>query len=231
VEFVRIQDWDEKKNTWASTAHYLAFVLTPNNQISFADLGDAQTIEETLAQALAALNDPSFREDIRAAAHRADTTLTALYTLLMQPLAAALGPSCTQLIISPDGELNHVPFAALRAPEPEGYYVVERMTVSYVASGRDLLRNDRREPASLDLLVIASPDFDSPGEQHSAHQGDARTGEQKTTHRFSPLPATAEEAYRIAALLKGSRRSSLPAITANFASRYAQLLFARRGTS
>jgi CHAT domain-containing protein/Tfp pilus assembly protein PilF len=206
VEFVRIQDWNVEKNTWARTARYLAFVLTPNNQVSFADLGDAQVVEETLAQTLATLNDPSFHEDIRTAARRTDTKLTALYTLLIQPLEAAFGSSCTQLLVSPDGELNHVPFAALRAPEPEGHYVVERMTVSYVASGRDLLRNDRREPSTLDLLVIASPDFDGHGEHNTTNQGSKKTGKQKSPHRFPPLPATAEEAYRIAALLKGSRR-------------------------
>jgi CHAT domain-containing protein/Tfp pilus assembly protein PilF len=206
VEFVRIQDWSVEKNTWAQTAHYLAFVLTPNNQVSLADLGDARVIEETLAQTLATLNDPGFHEDIRAAARRTDTKLTALYTLLIQPLEAALGSSCTQLIVSPDGELNHVPFAALRTPEPDGDYLIERMTVSYVASGRDLLRNDRREPSTLDLLVIASPDFNGRGEDDTTNQGRRKTGRQKPVLRFSPLPATAEEAYRIAALLSGSRR-------------------------
>jgi len=206
VEFVRIQDWDVEKNTWAKTARYLAFALRPNNQVFFADLGDAQSVEETLAQTLATLNDPSFHEDIRAAAQHTDAKLTALYMLLIQPLEAALGPSCTHLIVSPDGELNHVPFAALRAPEPEGHYVVERMTVSYVASGRDLLRKDRREPSTLDLLIIASPDFNGHEERAARKQESEKTGQQKNPQRFPPLPATAEEAYRIAALLKGSRR-------------------------
>jgi CHAT domain-containing protein len=90
--------------------------------------------------------------------------------------------------VSPDGELNKVPFAALRAPD--GRYLVETHTVSYVASGRDLLRGDAAATSSVDLLLLANPAYGAP-----PPEGDF----------FEPLPGTAKEAKAILPLVKGKQ--------------------------
>ena len=56
---------------------------------------------------------------------------------VMRPLRASLG-GATRLLISPDGELNLVPFEAL--VDEGGRYLIERYTTTYLTSGRDLLR-------------------------------------------------------------------------------------------
>ena len=63
----------------------------------------------------------------------------------MRPLRASLG-GATRLLISPDGELNLVPFEAL--VDEHGRYLIERYAISYLTSGRDLLRMQvpRAEP-------------------------------------------------------------------------------------
>ena len=65
-----------------------------------------------------------------------------------------LGP-LRHVLISPDGELNLVPFAAL--VDEDGNYLVERFTITYLTSGRDLLRlqvahGDRSPP-----VIVATP--------------------------------------------------------------------------
>ena len=55
----------------------------------------------------------------------------------MRPLRAAIG-GATRLLVSPDGELNLVPFEAF--VDEQGRYLIERYAMSYLTSGRDLLR-------------------------------------------------------------------------------------------
>ena len=187
VEFVHIRDWDEKAAEWADTSRYLAFVLTPDNQVRMVDLGDAQQIDTKIITTLETIDDPDYWLDLEGYSHRADAALSELYRLLFQPLAPAVG-SHQQLLVSPDGELNKVPFAALRAPD--GRYLVETHTVSYVASGRDLLRGDSAATSDVDLLLLANPAYGAP-----PPEGDF----------FWPLPGTAEEAKAIRLLVKGKQ--------------------------
>jgi CHAT domain-containing protein len=191
VEFVHILDWDEKAAAWADTSRYLAFVLRPDNQVRMVDLGDAQQIDAKIITTLAAIeaiNDPDAWQDLQSYSHRADAALSELYRLLLQPLEPVVG-SYQQLLVSPDGELNKVPFAALRASD--GRYLVENHMVSYVASGRDLLRGDSAAPSGVDLLLLANPAYgDPPPEQEGS---------------FDPLPGTAEEAKAIRPLVRGKQ--------------------------
>ena len=66
--------------------------------------------------------------------------LEALYEKLLLPLERVISDA-KQIILSPDEQLNAVPFAALRN-ERDGKFAVERWTINYVTSGRELMRND-----------------------------------------------------------------------------------------
>ena len=79
--------------------------------------------------------------------------------LVMQPLAEAIA-GAKILVISPDGKLNRLPFAALPAPGGGGY-LAERYQLRLVTTGRELL--DLKEPLrsrGKTPLVVANPDFD-----------------------------------------------------------------------
>ncbi|MGH7960314.1 MAG: tetratricopeptide repeat protein [Candidatus Binatia bacterium] len=204
VEFVRIRDWDEKKNKWSDTERYLAFVLTPDNQVALTDLGEVTKIDSSIKAALTAINPPDFDRAIEAYSRQADAELAELYRLLLQPLEAVLGTR-ERLIVSPNGELNKLPFAALRTPD--GHYLVEKMTLSYVASGRDLLRGKTNVSPTVDLLLVANPAFDDKGVlQVAAASGDAPRAADYGTKKFTPLPGTAEEARVIPPLIKGTHK-------------------------
>jgi CHAT domain-containing protein len=81
--------------------------------------------------------------------------LSDAYARVWAPLTNHL-QGASRVIISPDGELNFLPFAALITPD--GKYLCEKYEVGYVVSGRDLLtRFD--EPATNKPALFGDPAF------------------------------------------------------------------------
>jgi CHAT domain-containing protein len=107
----------------------------------------------------------------------------------MQPIRPLLKDK-TQLLISPDGQLNLVPFAALIDPQEK--YALENYTLSYLSSGRDLLRLQTQPSTRRDVL-LANPQFGN-SRSSSSTRGLGNL-------EFSPLPGTAAEVKAIAPLL------------------------------
>ena len=62
------------------------------------------------------------------------------------------------VIMSPDGELSFVSFATLLTPDDR--FLGEKYSISYVASGRDLLRENKPSGNPM-TVVFANPDFGS----------------------------------------------------------------------
>jgi len=129
---------------------------------ALVDLGEAEPIEaavkalrEALAQArkrIIAIGEPEAEAEVR-------VTLERLARLVLQPLLPHLGQA-RQLILSPDGALWLVPWAAL--PLPDGKYAVEKFAISHVVSSRDLVPAPAREVKPAAPLVLADPNFDLP---------------------------------------------------------------------
>jgi CHAT domain-containing protein len=64
----------------------------------------------------------------------------------------------TWLILSPDGELNRLPFEVL--PDADGGYLIDRFRLSYLSAARDLLSFQSPGKGSEGVsLVVADPDF------------------------------------------------------------------------
>ena len=74
------------------------------------------------------------------------------------PIEKALPAETKTVIISPDGELSFVSFATLLTPDDR--FVGEKYSISYVASGRDLLRENKPSGNPM-TVVFANPDFGS----------------------------------------------------------------------
>jgi CHAT domain-containing protein len=82
--------------------------------------------------------------------------LKKLFTQIWEPIQAVMPATVQQVIISPDGQLNFVPFAALLNSREE--FLAENLTVKYVTAGRDLLES--LDPTtSTECVVFADPDF------------------------------------------------------------------------
>ncbi len=129
--------------------------------------------------------------------------LDALSRRVIQPLLKHAGPA-RRWVISPDGELWLVPWAALRLGD--GRYVVEGHEVRYAVSGRDLVaKRHTAKPAV--PLVLADPDFDLKPAAAKVAVGPkpARAGVRSGSlggMRWERLPGTAAEAKTIGPALQ-----------------------------
>jgi CHAT domain-containing protein len=180
--------------------HYAAYVLRRHPAAAGVDLGPVVPIDRAVADLRRALRDP--RADARGAGR-------ALDDLVLRPLATAIGDA-RRLLISPDGQLNLVPFEAL--VDGAGRYGVQRYAVSYLTSGRDLLRMQvRRDPGGIPV-IFADPLFGEPSSivatqpenTGSGHAHRSTTTDDLASMYFAPLPGTADEARSIRSLFPGA---------------------------
>jgi CHAT domain-containing protein/Tfp pilus assembly protein PilF len=200
VEFITYRPYDVASRRFMST-HYAVYALDHKGVLRWADLGEARKLESLINQ---------LRQQLRRNPSQAPRALRALKTtsqqltnLLLTPLQDLITAK-TQLLISPDGALNFVPFDAL--VDNQGKYLIERYAISYLTSGRDLLRlqlgnqpnNSLQDHPTQDHpttapLVVANPAY-------GVGAGPVLGGQQATP--LQQLPGAAQEAQRI--------RSQLP---------------------
>jgi CHAT domain-containing protein/Tfp pilus assembly protein PilF len=182
---------------------YLAYLLAPQGQPKWVDLGEAAPIDRAVDTWRKALRDPS-RTDVKRLARALDEKL-------MRPVRSVLHqlPGEThRLLIAPDGALNLIPFAALA--NEQNRYLVESYSISYLTCGRDLLRLQTARPSEAAPLIVANPDFGRFAT--IAMRGGRNSGKSRIRNQlgsqidptqifFQPLPATEDEALAIKALL------------------------------
>jgi CHAT domain-containing protein/Tfp pilus assembly protein PilF len=192
VEYVKYRPFDPRATKLLErfgAARFAAFVLGRDGPPKWIELGPAEPIESGVAAWRSALRNPS-RTDV-------DTLGRAVDELIMRPVRSA-SAQAGQLLISPDGNLNLIPFAAL--VDEHRRHLLQRYDITYLSSGRDLLRLRDTRPARQQALVIADPAFEAPANESAA--GSKQPAEPGM--RFDRLPGTAEEARTIAKLLRGS---------------------------
>jgi CHAT domain-containing protein len=178
---------------------YVAYVIAHEGEVRWTDLGEAGAMDAAVAHFRQAVRDPHRRDVVQRARE--------LDQRLMQPVRALLGDA-QQVLISPDGQLNLVPFAALI--DERGKFLLERYDFSYLTSGRELLRMQVARASKGRALVVANPRF---GEQaanplpssratrkpaaHSAVSRSSTTASDLSSVYFAPLTGTELEARSI----------------------------------
>jgi len=221
VEFVKIPDYDFAQRKVKPSWRYLAFVLTGEGSVTLVDLGEASALEALAQRALTDIKtslgtrgieimkapcdrsvDPRSIEIVRTpcgrdAGRQSAQLLQELHAQVWAPLEKALGKS-DKVVLSPDGLLNLVPFAALQ--DSQGRSLVERYQLAYVTSGRELVGVAGALPRpDSDLLLVANPSFDQKGSD-AGRQGTAlRSREFRGV--FTPLPGTERESREIPPLV------------------------------
>ena len=166
---------------------YAAYVLPRDGEAQWVDLGDAVAIDRQVLAWRRALSDPA-RADARRLARALDARL-------MQPIRALVG-AARQLLISPDGQLNLIPFAALA--DEQNQYLVERYTISYLTSGRDLLRLQIPRESRSHAVIVAAPAFGEPA-LVAANRAGARVDDSRVF--FGPLPGAGNEVRALKGLM------------------------------
>ena len=87
--------------------------------------------------------------------------LRSLHDQVWAPIEEALPAGSKTIILSPDGALNFISFATLLTPNDR--FLIEKYSIRYVASGRDLLRESDASATEL-VAIFGNPDFGSPPE-------------------------------------------------------------------
>jgi len=188
-----------------SEPRYIAYVLRHRGEVQWKELGGAKEMDAAIAALRGALRDPE-RKDVKSKARAVDEKA-------MRPVRALLGEA-KHLLVSPDGALRLIPFEAL--VDEQNRYLIARYSITYLTSGRDLLRLQAPRESKSNPLVIANPDYDRLPEQLTANVGATapnlagrakpqEIGAARATGlsklKFTPLPQTDKEAEEIGALL------------------------------
>jgi CHAT domain-containing protein/Tfp pilus assembly protein PilF len=195
----------EGESAWGN-ARYGAYLLRRSGEPVWADLGEASRIDAQVQAFRTALQTESAGGQVELRKRGADvqTTGRALYDTVFAPLAPRL-QGVRFLLVAPDGVLNLIPLAALR--DTEGRYLVERYTLTYLTSGRDLLRFDEAGAPVHPPVVIAAPDYgalSAAARQVAARSPKAplsRRSRDLTPLQWEPLPGARLEGAAIEKLL------------------------------
>ncbi|MEP6911944.1 MAG: CHAT domain-containing protein, partial [bacterium] len=180
-------------------ARYGAYVLGKEGQPGWVDLGDAAVIDSDVATLRKALISPR--------STNARQTGQALFGKVMQPILPLIG-DIHRLFLSPDGDLNLIPFGAL--VDDQDRYLVENYSITYLTSGRDLLRLQVHTTSKQGPVIFANPLFNSGGETNNVSKeigsiADASVQRRRSMDlrdaKFNPLPGTAGEAKALAGVL------------------------------
>jgi CHAT domain-containing protein/Tfp pilus assembly protein PilF len=219
VEFALYRPFNLKGKSRAErfgAPRYVAYVLHNAQPPTWVELGAAAPIDQAIAEWRKALAEPR-RTDVQQLARALDERI-------MRPVRRLLGDT-RQVFLSPDSTLNLIPFGAL--VDEQNRYLVEDYSITYLTSGRDLLRLSVQAENKQGPVVVADPSFDASvnasnttnapatsNKQSAPTQkaNEAATGRGAETGRrsfdfasahFSRLPGTAEEGRAIGTIMPG----------------------------
>jgi len=186
LEFQRFAPYDANKPSgqkWGAP-RYIALLLQPDGAIRAIGLGDAAAIDAAVAKVITTSSKKTAD---------GDEALQAVSDRILVPLRSALA-GVKQLFVSPDGELNRLPFAALPPPAGGGKRLMDAYDLRLLTTGRDLLRLQTPGNAKGERsLLVAAPDYDA-----------APAGAMALPQQFQPLADAKAEAQQLLPLLNAS---------------------------
>ena len=170
---------------------YVAYVLKRQGPPAWIDLGETAQIDNNVTELRKALSNPQ-STDVKQVARKLDEQI-------MRPVRKLLGET-RRVFVSPDSTLNLIPFGAL--VDEQNRYLVENYSLTYLTSGRDLLRLQVKTDSKQGPVVIANPQFDQVSGVQPAPSGEfAGRSVDLTRVQFGPLKGTSEEAKALATIL------------------------------
>ncbi len=214
IELVSYQPFDVQGSQEGWNPRYAAYVLHPDGTLKWVDLGEAAAIDDKVTEFQTKLRcgdeiaRPCYEiSEVKQAARELDA-------LVMAKIRPLLGDK-QHILLSPDGQLNLIPFAAL--VDENNRYLAETYTITYLTSGRDLLKLGIEDPnrhPQQGPVVLADPDYDNPGNAELTTIADLPPADTELASRaantrsvdlsnlqFGPLPGTLDEKAAIAPLL------------------------------
>lgn len=188
IAFQRFRLAPEPGQPRLAERRYLAAVLTRSGSPKVVDLGPADPIEQAADDYLKLIAEAERSQERSATRAPLQAALARLGALVIDPLRASLGKH-QALLLSPDAKLHLVPLHAVGQRAP----LIAERPVSYLTSGRDLLRRGIPQDLSSNVLVLAGPDYDHdvkgdlPCEGESPRPARARPAQPLAEARGGPL--------------------------------------------
>ncbi|HKX28037.1 MAG TPA: CHAT domain-containing tetratricopeptide repeat protein [Blastocatellia bacterium] len=206
VEFVRYFPVEARTRNRLAP-RYLAYVLRTDGDLKHVDLGEAAKIDRAITELRHSLHGD------HSGHHRAGAR--AVYGMVMQPVRKLLG-SATMVLVSPEGQLNLLPFAALI--DETDHYLIHKYLFVYLTSGRDLLRPESSGPGKQQAQIFAvssfnetasNPPTDSSSVGATSGPGDDQRNNRtssglQTNRTFEALPSAKAEGQAIKSLVPNS---------------------------
>ncbi len=211
IEFALYHPFNARSTKQSSSfgePRYVAYVIAKQGDPKMVDLGEAKYIDIAVTAFRKAIRDPN-RSDV---VHLART----LDEKIMQPIRKLLG-RIHNILLSPDGLLNLIPFGALL--DEQSQFLVKRYSFTYLSSGRELLRlrgllslrkREKIKENRAEAVIVANPNFGDLMSKGSNRDLKHQTSEESTSAidladfsyiDFTPLPGTEEEALRLKEIL------------------------------
>ena len=135
------KNWEEPR--------YQALLLFPNGEVETIDLGDSSTIEKYINNAL--ISSEEYLPD-------AQIMWNKVATLIIEPLEKFINDK-EILYISPDAELNRIPFSAMA--NKKDIFLTDQFELRLITTGRELvILNKKNKLEKNQSLVAADPNFD-----------------------------------------------------------------------
>lgn len=190
VEMVNYQPVDPtqgyKRDAIMLPRRFAAYVLASSGDPVVIDLGPADAIDDAVEKFRKAVSNPKSTQ--------VNDLGNALYKLTIGKVAPALG-GAKELLLAPDGTLNVVPFAAL--VDDHQHLLLQSFTLTYLTSGRDLLRLAIKNKAQGGGVIFADPAFDATGSPRSKDGSRGARAADLSNLSWPQLPGTAQEADEV----------------------------------
>ncbi|MBM4271677.1 MAG: tetratricopeptide repeat protein [Deltaproteobacteria bacterium] len=207
IDFAKIRPYNFKKGTWDKFRYYI-FLMIPGGKpvIKLFDIADAEELDGHVSAYLREMNKVKTTRRLPDPVIL-NTEARSIYLLTMKPVERYL-KGRKMLLISPDGNLNLIPFGVLVTPKNR--YLVEDHVIDYIAAGRDILRFADATTAEGESVIIADPDYnlgmkDMQEVVKTVGFKGIRVGGQLSRDalemHFDPLPDTKREADAIGKIL------------------------------
>jgi len=220
IEFFRYSPYDFANPginiTQPQAERYLAFTFTSGSNIAMHDLGPVNIIDSLITEVRKEISSSAaklyseYRIELE---NRLKKPLNELYQTLIKPLIGEF-PGIKSFLISPNGQLNLLPFEILT--NANGEYLLENYQISYISSGRELLQFSPERSRLKMVMILASPDYDcyqsdepvagnlvhDVSEQLNLAVGPVRGGDNCLSSKFSRLSYTEKEKNTIIRVLE-----------------------------
>ena len=173
---------------------YLALVLKPNGEILKVDLGLASPLERKINDAI--LSTENQRPN-------AINLWREIGKIILKPIENKIG-SINTLFISPDSELNRIPFAAIGSENKK--LLVESKNLRLLTTGRELIELNKIQSKNLEKsLVVANPKFDLTNKVDNEISKKSNLGQKRSgvlsNQKWNELLGTAREGRIISKFL------------------------------